>query len=66
MGITERLLDALTTVIRMNDKIVAVAHQLDQQQGKIADLTARVIRLETALELARSSRHLRLPPLKTD
>jgi len=49
---TEKLWDALTTVIKMNDKVTSVAARLDVQQQKIEDLTARVIRLETALEIA--------------
>ena len=53
---TEKLWDALTTVIRMNDKVMSVATRLDTQQQKIEDLTARVIRLETALEFALASK----------
>jgi len=48
---TEKLWDALTTVIKMNDKVIATAARLDSQQARIEDLTARLIRLETALEL---------------
>ena len=52
MAIGEKLWDALATVIKMNDKIVSLSGQMQAQQNKIEDLTARVIRLETALELA--------------
>lgn len=52
MGVGERLWDALTTVIKMNDRIVAQSDQVRAMQLKIEDLTARVIRLETALEMA--------------
>jgi len=51
MSMTEKLWDALTTVIKMNDKVIAAAARLDTQQTRLEDLTARVIRLETALEL---------------
>jgi cell division protein FtsB len=51
MAITGKIWDALTTVIKMNDKIVAMAEQMKAQQQKIENLTQRVIRLETALEL---------------
>ena len=56
MGVMDKLWDAVSTVIKMNDKVVRVAAVLDAQQGKIEDLTARVIRLETALEIALSQR----------
>ena len=52
MGVSDKLWDALTTVIKMNDKIVSMSVQMQAQQHKIEDLTARVIRLETALEIA--------------
>jgi hypothetical protein len=56
MSVVDKLWDAVSTVIKMNDKVVRVAAILDAQQGKIEDLTARVIRLETALEIALSAR----------
>lgn len=52
MGVSDKMWDALTTVIKMNDKIVNMSTQMQAQQQKIEDLTARVIRLETALEIA--------------
>jgi len=52
MSMTDKLWEALSTVIRMNDKIIAQAAAMSAQQAKIEDLTARVIRLETALEIA--------------
>ena len=52
----DKLWDAFSTVIKMNDKVVRQAAALAAQQAKIEDLTARVIRLETALEIALSTR----------
>ncbi|MBA2350988.1 MAG: hypothetical protein H0V78_04105 [Burkholderiales bacterium] len=52
MAISDKLWDALTTVIKMNDKIERMAGQMQTQQQKIEDLTGRVIRLETALEIS--------------
>ena len=52
MGVGDKFWDALTTVIKMNDRIVAQSEQMKAMQAKIEDLTARVIRLETALEIA--------------
>ena len=52
MGVGDKLWDALTTVIKMNDRIVSQSEQMKAMQVKIEDLTGRVIRLETALEIA--------------
>ncbi|HRQ57510.1 MAG TPA: hypothetical protein PLN31_08825 [Azoarcus taiwanensis] len=54
MGVTEKMWDAITTVIRMNDKIERMADTMVNQQRKIEQLNERVIRLETALEIALS------------
>ncbi|MEX3640350.1 hypothetical protein [Paraburkholderia sp. BR14320] len=51
MGVTDKVWDALTTVIKMNDKVVALAGTVKDQQAKIEGLTERVIRLEATLEL---------------
>ncbi len=56
MGITDRVWDALTTVLRMNDKVERMSATLKTQQDKIENLTERVIRLETALELGLAAR----------
>lgn len=56
MGISERVWDALTTVVRMNDRIVGLSETLKAQQQRIEDLTARLIRLETALEIGLAPR----------
>ena len=52
MSVTDRILTALTTVIRMNDKVEEMAGLMKEQQRRIDDLKGRVIRLETVLELA--------------
>lgn len=51
MGVTDKVWDALTTVIKMNDKVVSLAGTVKEQQAKIEALTERVIRLEATLEL---------------
>ena len=48
---TDKVWDALTTVIKMNDKVVSLAGTVKEQQVKIEGLTERVIRLEATLEL---------------
>jgi hypothetical protein len=57
----DKLWDAFSTVIKMNDKVVSLAATTTAQQAKIEDLTARVIRLETALEIALSTRGTSVP-----
>ena len=52
MGITEKMLDGITRVIKMDSKVESLAHTVVEQQRKIEDLTGRIIRLETALEIA--------------
>ncbi len=52
MGVTDKFWDAITTVIRMNDKVERMAASMVTQQQKIEGLTERVIRLETALKIA--------------
>jgi hypothetical protein len=54
MGITDKMWDAITTVIKMNDKVERMAGTMKAQQVKIENLTERVIRLETALEVVLS------------
>lgn len=54
MSVAEKMWDAITTVIKMNDKVERVAAAMKAQQDKIENLTERVIRLETALEIALS------------
>lgn len=52
MGVADEKLDG--GVIRMNDKVEPMAGTMKTQQDKIENLTERVIRLETALEIALS------------
>ena len=52
MSVTDRILSALTIVIRMNDKVEEIAGLMKEQQRRIDDLQGRVIRLETVVELA--------------
>lgn len=52
MAITDKMWDAITNVIKMNDKIERLAEAVKSQQDKIESLSDRVIRLETAFEIA--------------
>lgn len=68
MSVTDRILSALTTVIRMNDKVEEMASLMKEQQRRMDALNSRVIRLETILELAWRDPMARgaLPPPPTD
>lgn len=61
MGVTDKMWDAVTTVIKMNDKVERMAATIISQQQKIETLTERVIRLETALEIGLARRGSRKP-----
>ena len=52
MGVTEKMWDGITKVIRMDARVEGLAEAVKEQQARIEDLTGRVIRLETALEIA--------------
>jgi len=51
MGVTERVWGALTSMIKLEDKVVRQGEVIKAQQAKIENLTERMIRLETTLEL---------------
>lgn len=51
MGVTDRVWGALTSMIKLEDKVHRQAEAMKSQQQKIEDLTGRVIRLEAQLEL---------------
>lgn len=52
MGVTDKMWDGIAKVIRMDDKVERLAGAVKDQQARIENLTERVIRLETALEIA--------------
>ena len=51
MGVTDRVWGALTSMIKLEDKVVRQNETIKGQQAKIENLTERVIRLEATLEL---------------
>ncbi len=61
MGVTEKMWDAITRVIRMDAKVEGLAEAVKEQQVRIEDLSGRVIRLETALEIALKTRGIKRP-----
>lgn len=62
MGVTDRVWGALVSVIKLEDKVSQQSAAMKSQQAKIENLTERVIRLETMLEIALSVRGAALPP----
>lgn len=51
MGVTTKVWDALTSMIKLEDKVKSQSEAMKSQQLKIENLTERVIRLETTLEM---------------
>jgi hypothetical protein len=51
MGVTDKVWGALTSMIKLEDKVNRQADAMKSQQQKIEDLTGRMIRLEAHLEL---------------
>ncbi len=51
MGVTDRVWGALTSMIKLEDSVVRQSEVIKTQQDKIENLTERVIKLETTLEL---------------
>jgi hypothetical protein len=56
VGITDKMWDGITRVIKMDAKVEDLSTVIKNQQIKIEDLTGRIIRLETALEIAMISK----------
>jgi len=56
MGISEKMWEGISRVIRMDAKVESLAGTVRDQQSRVEDLTGRIIRLETALEIALSVR----------
>ena len=51
MSITSKVWDALASMIKLEDKVKSQSEAMKSQQTKIENLTERVIRLETQLEM---------------
>jgi cell division protein FtsB len=50
MGVADKLWDALTNVVKMNERVVGLAATVKSQQARIESLTERVARLEAQVE----------------
>ncbi len=61
MNITERVWGALTSMIKLEDKVVRQGEIIKAQQSRLENLTERLIKLETTIELLlRASEYKRL------
>ncbi len=55
MGVTDKVWGALTSMIKLEDKVDRQSEAMKAQQMKIEELTSRVIRLEAHLDLLTSA-----------
>ncbi len=61
MGVTERVWTALTSMIKLEDKVIRQGAVIKEQQTRIENMTERLIKLETTIELLiRASEHRRI------
>lgn len=51
MSVTDKVWGALTSMIKLEDKVQRQSEAMKFQQAKIEDLTGRVIRLEAKLDM---------------
>lgn len=51
MGVTERVWAALTSMIKLEDKVVRQGEVIKAQQARLENLTERMIRLETTIDM---------------
>ncbi len=51
MGVTDRIWNAFASMIKLEDKVVRQGEVIKAQQSKIENLTERMIRLETTIDL---------------
>lgn len=51
MGVTDRVWGALTSMIKLEEKVTRQNDAIKMQQSKIENLTERIIRLEAQLDL---------------
>jgi hypothetical protein len=62
MGIADRIFDGLRATIQLNERVSALGQELKALSLDVRDLDRRLIRVETALEIATSGRFAALPP----
>jgi hypothetical protein len=66
MGIADRIFDGLRATIQLNERVAALGQELRLLAVDVRELDRRLIRVETALELASSGKFTSLPPAVPD
>ncbi len=51
MGLSEKIWNALSAMVKLEDRVTRQAEAMKAQQQRIEDLTGRVIRLEAQMDL---------------
>ena len=64
MGVADKMWEGISRVIRMDAKVEGLAATVRDQQIRIENLTGRVIRLETALEIALAAQGIKAPRIE--
>jgi hypothetical protein len=62
MGITDRIFDGLKAAIQLGGRVESLSHRLEILAREVRDIDRRLIRVETALEIATSGKFAPLPP----
>jgi hypothetical protein len=62
MGIADRVFDSLKAAIQLSMRVESLSRGLEILAREVRDLDRRLIRVETALELATSGKFAALPP----
>lgn len=62
MGIADRIFDGLRTTIQLNERVSTLGREMKAFAIDLRDLDRRLIRVETALELASTGKFTSLPP----
>jgi hypothetical protein len=62
MGIADRIFDGLRATIQLNERVIVLGQELKILCVEVRDMDRRLIRVETALEIATSGRFAALPP----
>jgi CII-binding regulator of phage lambda lysogenization HflD len=55
MNYIERIWSAFTSMIKLEDRVTRQTDSIDKHQERIEDLTERIIRLETKLDMLMSA-----------
>jgi hypothetical protein len=66
MSIADRIFDGLRATIQLNDRVSGLGQELKALAIDVRELDRRLIRVETALELASTGKFAALPPAEEE